>query len=147
MRRSLGLLPLLLAACTYIPPQERATYAPASTRAYPTGASAAEPLRSRTLREPYTTYLSVTDATGQAVGYLLRYDPIPAHIDETIEREGLTGSMFVEDRDFHRIGFITQYGRAYSFRGTNADELGQAPLLELLPLFYGEGTYRAEPLR
>ena len=57
-----------------------------------------------------------------------------------------TGAMFVEDRDFHRIGVITPLGRGYSFRGNETDPLGQGPLDELLPEFFGEGIYRAAPL-
>lgn len=132
---------LVLAACQpihYDFSEPAATPPPASID----GVEVPEP---RPAREPFTTTLEVTGASG-TVGYLVRFDEVPPNADAPAERPPV-GSLLVQDRDFRHVGFITVAGRAYSYRGTEADEIGQGPLELVLPLYFGEKNLSWKPLR
>jgi len=96
------------------------------------------------LREPFTTYLKVT-RDGVTVGYVVRYDALPA--GSSIERNYRAGTMFVENNRFERIGFITYLGQGYRYHGADSQSVGQGPLERLLPSYFGEqGTLEVTPL-
>lgn len=135
---------LLPAACTYI---QNPTPSPDTHGARMAASMDAEPLpASGPIREPYTTYFRVEDGSGTLLGYLVRYDEFPAHVDHPPARQGTEGSYFVEDRAFKRIGVITPDGKAFSYRGTQLDPVDQRPVAELLPRFFGKPDARAVPL-
>ncbi len=89
------------------------------------------------LREPFTSYFRIL--RGEApVGYAVHYDPIPEPVK--VERRFPTGTLFVEDTEFHRVGFLTQDGRGFRYDGADLEPIGQGTLEYLLPaLFGGEG--------
>lgn len=88
----------------------------------------------RPAREPYTTYYEVTSSEGVA-GYVVRFDEVPYGV-RIKERSAPAGSMFVEDAEFVRIGFITAEGKAYRFRNAHPDVIGQGDLDLVLPLYF-----------
>jgi hypothetical protein len=88
------------------------------------------------MREPYTSYMKVKQ--GEAVvGYLVRYEPLPAYAD--MQQRYPAGTVFVEDRQFARLGFITPHGAGYRYEGTMSEPVGQGTVEYLLPRFF-EGT-------
>lgn len=97
------------------------------------------------MRDDFTTYLKVV-RDGLTVGYVVRYDPLPA--GSSLKRAHREGTMFVENGRFERIGFITYLGRGYRYRGADAEEIGQGTLEQLLPHYFGaEGALDVSPLR
>jgi hypothetical protein len=98
------------------------------------------------LRDPFTTYFKVT-REGNVVGYVVRYDEKPAGSD--VERPYAAGTLFVEDAQFTRLGFVSAHGRGYRFRakGQDAEVLGEGTIEELLPGFFGSEGLVLVPLR
>ena len=97
------------------------------------------------LREPFTTYLKVA-RDGVTVGYVVRFDPLPA--ESNVDRNYRAGTMFVENANFERIGFITHLGRGYRYEGADSEAIGQGTLDRLLPAYFGEqGTFEVAPAR
>lgn len=89
------------------------------------------------MREPFTSYFRILrgDVT---VGYAVRYDPVPAPVK--VERHFPTGTQFVEDTHFHRVGFLTEDGHGFRYDGADLEPVGQGTLEYLLPKFFaGDG--------
>ena len=98
------------------------------------------------MREPYTSYHRITRAGGSdVVGYAVRYDPLPPH-KANLERDYPTGTVFIEDRTFHRVGFLTALGRGYRFAGGKTEEVGQGTIEYLLPHFFGGEAFQVVPV-
>lgn len=93
------------------------------------------------MREPHTSYHRILAETGsgrEVVGYALRYDALPPH-KLGLERGYPTGTVFLEDREFNRVGFLTSLGRGYRYLGGKTEEVGQGTIEYLLPHFF-DGT-------
>ena len=133
--RALGLATLgLLAACS---PIEYERNTSPVTAEQPESIYGIKIPDSPMLREPFTKYLQVKDGE-KVVGYMVRYEEVPSHI-KNVQRSYPTGSVFVENTAFERIGFVTIYGTAYQFhpRGSDPIELGKGTLTEVAPLYFG----------
>lgn len=131
------LVPLGCQHITYDETKPVTEPAPASVQ----GVKVPEP---RPAREPYTTYFEVKSA-GKVTGYVVHYDEVPRGV-KVKERTAPVGSMFVEDAEFRRIGFITAVGKAYSFRNAEPVEIGQGDLEIVLPLYFSEPGLSWNPL-
>ena len=95
------------------------------------------------VRDAWTTYFQVKDGA-KVVGYVMRYDDPP--VGAFVEGRAPTGTLLVEDSDFTRIGFVTNAGKAFRFRGKDTEELGVATIEEHLPTYFGKQGLRLEPL-
>lgn len=140
--RRIALLAALLpaAAChtfDYEDPSPFATSDPTSVGGVPVPGAAP-------IREPFTTYLQVRKGEN-VLGYVVRYDPIP--LGQDVKRVHREGTMFVEDIRFERIGFITNLGRGYRYRGAEVEEIGQGSLNELLGVLFEDTGFELTPLR
>lgn len=93
------------------------------------------------LRDDFTSYLKVAK-DGVTIGYAVRYDALPDHVTEDpAGRPFPEGTILIEDNEFERIGFVTSLGQGYRYYGRDAEEVGQGTLEELLPGFFGQGSY------
>jgi len=135
---------LALSACSSMSPRDDS--AAATSPDASAGRNASDLPDSPPMREPHTTYLEVKNGD-TTVGYMVRYDAVPEGSEA--RRRYREGTVFVEDAEFKRIGFITRLGRGYRFRSKNldAEELGQGNLEQLAALFFGSPELTVTPLR
>lgn len=136
MRRSLLALALpLLCGCSMQPieyGEPSALDTPAATSVKGLAVPKPEPIR-----EPFTAIEEVKSGSG-VLGYLVTYEIVPAYARARgdAERRYPTGTVLVQDREFHLIGFMAPNGRSYRFRGTATDEIGQGTVDQMLPEYF-----------
>lgn len=134
----------VLSACSSITYEESSPL----TTARPTSVRGVEIPDAPPLREPYTSYLRIVrsgDGNPHTVGYAVRYDAVPSGRSD-VAREVPTGTIFLEDVSFRRVGFVTDNGRGYRYDGSEPVFVGQGALLDLLPHWF-EGTgFQVQPM-
>ncbi|MFG0319621.1 MAG: hypothetical protein ACF8XB_20280 [Planctomycetota bacterium JB042] len=96
------------------------------------------------MREAFTSYHRILsdgpDGERRVVGYAVRYDEIPRRAGD-VERGYPTGTVFLEDTDFQRVGFLTSTGRGYRYEGAKTEEVGQGTIEYLLPRFFAGSSF------
>jgi len=133
--RSTTLALLLLAACAPIRYEKRTPV----QEPEPSSVVGLDVPDTPDMREAHTSYHRVLSGS-EVIGYAVRYDPLPPHKAD-VKRDYPTGTVFIEDRTFQRVGFMTNLGRGYRFKGGATEEVGQGTLEYLLPHFFDGASF------